>query len=190
MACSLFPTTQTKQGQSFTFTHTLSPDWYGLGNKSSESMRTLIFETKWYYHQTILRWITWGLKKWPLKIRCFLMSLFGRVFHFHYNQVINQCPINDNTGLGDGLVPNAVAWTNADRSVMHNCLTRGYVSIVQNKSTTLWYHDMETFSTLLAIYKGKPLIMGGFPLQRVSNVGLFFSSLLICIFIILWHIDG
>ena len=37
-----------------------------------------------------------------------------------------------------------------------------------------WRHDMETFSALLALCQGNPLVADGFPSQRTSNVELLF----------------
>ena len=42
---------------------------------------------------------------------------------------------------------------------------------------TGWCHDMEMLSALLALCDGKPLVTGGFPSQRASNIsfGVFFD---------------
>ena len=37
-------------------------------------------------------------------------------------------------------------------------------------SKAWWHHDMETLSTLVALYEGNQLATGEFPSQKVSNV--------------------
>ena len=47
---------------------------------------------------------------------------------------------------------------------------------VRNMKTTLlslWHHDMETLSSLLALCEGNPPVTGGFPSQWVSDADLF-----------------
>ena len=44
--------------------------------------------------------------------------------------------------------------------------------------STWWCHDMEMLSSLLALCEGNPPVTGGFPPQRASNAGLWFSIIL------------
>ena len=50
---------------------------------------------------------------------------------------------------------------------------------------TWWHHQMETFSTLLAIYAGNSPVTGEFPAQKASDAGLWYF-LLICAWINCW----
>ena len=76
---------------------------------------------------------------------------------------------------------NGNCWLDYIKCISFQSINYGQISIRQNMPKTLlsiyrlpwWLHYMETFSVLLALYEGNPLVTSGFPSQRASNVELW-----------------